>query len=59
MGASDDPRAVLTPDGSVKGIEGLYVADASAFPAIPSANTNLPVLMLAEKMAAHMVKTGL
>jgi 5-(hydroxymethyl)furfural/furfural oxidase len=57
MGAIDDPYAVLTPDGRVKGIEGLYVADASAFPAIPSANTNLPVLMLAEKMAVHMIET--
>lgn len=54
MGATNDPMAVLTPDGRVKGIEGLRVVDASAFPAIPSANTNLAVLMLAEKMAAQM-----
>ncbi len=54
MGAADDPMAVLTPDGRVKGIEGLRVVDASAFPAIPSANTNLAVLMLAEKMAEQM-----
>lgn len=54
MGAADDPMAVLTPDGRVKGIEGLRVVDASAFPAIPSANTNLAVLMLAEKMADQM-----
>lgn len=54
MGAAHDPMAVLTPDGRVKGIEGLRVVDASAFPAIPSANTNLTVLMLAEKMAEQM-----
>ncbi|WP_380926137.1 GMC family oxidoreductase [Sphingomonas leidyi] len=54
MGAADDPMAVLIPDGRVKGIEGLRVVDASAFPAIPSANTNLAVLMLAEKMAEQM-----
>ncbi|APR51039.1 glucose dehydrogenase [Sphingomonas koreensis] len=54
MGAADDPTAVLTPDGRVKGIEGLRVSDASAFPAIPSANTNLAVLMLAEKLAEQM-----
>ncbi|MCR5871025.1 GMC family oxidoreductase [Sphingomonas sp. J344] len=54
MGAADDPMAVLTPDGRVKGIEGLRVSDASAFPAIPSANTNLAVLMLAEKLAEQM-----
>ena len=54
MGAPDDRMAPLTPAGRVKGINGLYVADASAFPAIPSANTNLPTVMLAEKMA-HMI----
>jgi 5-(hydroxymethyl)furfural/furfural oxidase len=51
MGAPDDAMAPLTPDGRVKGTEGLRVADASAFPAIPSANTNIPTIMLAEKMA--------
>lgn len=55
MGDPEDRMAVLTPDGRVKEIDGLRVVDASAFPAIPSANTNLPVLMLAEKMAAHML----
>jgi len=39
----------------VKGVDGLRVADASAFPAIPSANTNLPTIMLAEKIAADML----
>jgi 5-(hydroxymethyl)furfural/furfural oxidase len=54
MGAPEDPMAPLLPDGRVKGIGGLRVADASAFPAIPSANTNLPTIMLAEKMADLM-----
>ena len=51
MGAPDDAMAPLLADGRVKGVEGLRVADASAFPAIPSANTNLPTIMLAEKLA--------
>jgi choline dehydrogenase-like flavoprotein len=46
--------AVLSNRGRVKGMEGLVVADASAFPAIPSANINLAVLMLAEKIADHL-----
>ena len=58
MGAPDDPMAPLLPDGRVKGIEGLRVADASAFPAIPSANTNLPTIMLAEKLADAIRKAG-
>ena len=57
MGAAEDRMAVLSNDGRVKGIEGLRVADASAFPAIPSANTNLPVLMLAEKMATGLLES--
>jgi choline dehydrogenase len=36
----------------VHGIDGLSVIDASIMPAIPSANTNLPVLMVAEHCAA-------
>jgi 5-(hydroxymethyl)furfural/furfural oxidase len=51
MGASDDPMAVTDPAGRVRGVEGLRVADASVFPVVPCANTNFPVLMVAEKMA--------
>ena len=52
MGGSDDPGAVTGPDGRVHGIEGLRVVDASLMPAIPRANTNLPTIMIAEKIAA-------
>lgn len=58
MGAKDDRMAPLLPDGRVKGMEGLRVADASAFPAIPSANTNLPTIMLAEKLAQTIIDEG-
>lgn len=57
MGAAHDRLTPLDPHGRVKGVGNLYVADASAFPAIPSANTNLPTLMLAEKIADH-IKAG-
>jgi choline dehydrogenase-like flavoprotein len=36
----------------VHGVAGLSVVDASILPAIPSANTNLPVIMAAEHVAA-------
>ena len=55
MGADDDIMAPLDSQGRVKGISGLWVADASAFPAIPSANTNIPTIMLAEKIADHVI----
>ena len=51
MGTANDSMAVLDPMGNVRGIEGVRVADASVFPVITRANTHIPVLMVAEKMA--------
>lgn len=51
MGARDDPSAVVDPQGRVLGVEGLWVADASVFPEVPRANTNLPTIAAAERMS--------
>ncbi len=52
MGADGDPMAVTDNRGRVRGgITGLRVCDASIFPIVPSANTNFPTLMTAEKIA--------
>ena len=56
MGRADDPMAVVDNQGRVKGIQGLRVVDASIFPVVPCANTNFPVLMSAEKIAAAMMQ---
>jgi 5-(hydroxymethyl)furfural/furfural oxidase len=54
MGRDDDPMAVVDTEGRVKGMQGLRVVDASIFPVVPCANTNLPTLMAAEKIADAM-----
>jgi choline dehydrogenase len=55
MGRPDDPGAVVDPTGAVIGLEGLHVVDASVFARIPSANTHLAVIALAERLAAAML----
>ena len=52
MGAADDRDAVVDPAGRVIGVGGLRVADASVMPVVPRGNTNLPTIMVAEKLAA-------
>jgi choline dehydrogenase len=53
MGPASDPEAVLDADGKVHGLDGLYVCDASIFPTLMRANTNLPAAMVAEHLAAR------
>jgi choline dehydrogenase-like flavoprotein len=55
MGRADDPRAVVDPAYRVYGVENLFVVDASIMPVIPSANTNLPTLMVAEHAADRIL----
>lgn len=52
-----DDGAVLDGRLRVRGIGRLRVADASVFPLLPGGNTNLPVMMVAEK-CADMVLGG-
>lgn len=50
MGSSRDPNSATDARGRVRGVHGLYVADASLMPTITSSNTNLPTLMIGERM---------
>ncbi|WGF88497.1 GMC family oxidoreductase [Marinivivus vitaminiproducens] len=49
MGRDDDPMAVLRPDLSVRGVDGLRVIDASMMPAIVSGNTNATALAVGDR----------
>ncbi|MGE0034565.1 MAG: GMC family oxidoreductase [Xanthobacteraceae bacterium] len=52
MGAADDRDAVTDTAGRVRGFEALRVVDASLMPTAPRGNTNIPTIMLAEKISA-------
>ena len=56
MGAADDAMAVLTPDCRVKGMDGLWVADASVMPTIPQGNTNATSIMIGERASALVLE---
>jgi 5-(hydroxymethyl)furfural/furfural oxidase len=51
MGSTEDPMSVVDPQGRVHGIASLRIADASVMPTVPRGNTNLPVLMVAERIS--------
>ncbi len=51
MGAAEDRAAVTDPAGRVHGMSNLRVIDASIMPTIPRGNTNIPTIMVAEKLA--------
>jgi 5-(hydroxymethyl)furfural/furfural oxidase len=55
MGGANDRDAVVDPEGRVRGIAGLRVIDASIMPTAPRGNTNIPTIMVAEKISATMV----
>jgi 5-(hydroxymethyl)furfural/furfural oxidase len=55
MGDPADSQAVVDSSGRVIGSENLYVADASVMPRLPTANTNIPTMMIAEKISDALI----
>ena len=53
-----DAQAVVGPDLKVRGVDGLWVIDASVMPTLVTGNTNATVLMIGEK-GADLVKSAL
>jgi choline dehydrogenase len=56
MGPESDPAAVVDGRGKVHGLDNLYVADASIMPVAPRANTNIPALVVGERIAAWLAQ---
>jgi len=56
MGDPKDRMAVVDPGGRVIGSENIFVADASIMPRLPTANTNIPVIMGAEKISDALLR---
>ncbi|MDT5012521.1 MAG: hypothetical protein QOH57_4138 [Mycobacterium sp.] len=57
MGLEGDERAVLDPQCRVRGVDGLWVIDGSALPAITRRGPHASILMLAHR-AAEFVAAG-
>ncbi|PBB77812.1 alanine-phosphoribitol ligase [Mesorhizobium sp. WSM3879] len=55
MGPAMDPSSVTDSFGRVHRVAGLRVADASVMPFCPQANTNIPTVMVAEKISDAML----
>jgi choline dehydrogenase len=57
MGADDSAGAVCAADGRVRGLDHVVVADVSLMPTIPRANTNMPAIVIGERIADLLVST--
>jgi choline dehydrogenase len=55
MGSERDPAAVTDARGRVHGLENVFVADCSIMPVIPRANTNLPAVVVGERIAGWLL----
>jgi choline dehydrogenase len=58
MGPARERDAVVDARGRIHGLANAYVADASIIPVIPRANTNMPALVIGERIAHWLVSPG-
>ena len=56
MGRAGDPETVVDSTGRLLGVEGVRVIDASVMARVPSANTHLAAIALAERLSADFLE---
>ena len=56
MGAASDPLAVTDARGRIHGLENAFVADCSIMPVILRANTNIPAIVVGERIASWLLE---
>ena len=59
MGLSGDPLAVVDERLRVHGIQSLRVVDASIMPTLVSGNTNVPIVMVAERASEFILEDAM
>jgi choline dehydrogenase-like flavoprotein len=52
---ADPERYPVDPEGRLRGIEGVWVADASIHPSCPEVNPQVTIMALAQSVASVMV----
>lgn len=57
--APRENAGVVDESGRVHGLEGVWVGDASVIPVVPAANSMLPTIMVAERIAAALRAGGI
>jgi choline dehydrogenase len=55
MGLGGERMAVTDARGKIHGLENVYVADCSIIPEIPRANTNIPAVVIGERVAGWLL----
>lgn len=51
----DGPDSVCEENGRVQGLSRVFVGDVSLMPQIPRANTNIPAVMIGERIAEYLI----
>ena len=59
LGRADDPLAVCDARGRLHGLERIVVADCSLIPLVPRANTNVPAVVIGERIADELLAGAL